>query len=458
MLARVFEYSFLTVLLLASSLYAQELPVSIVVNPHGSTSPVVDDADDPAIWIHPTTPAQSLIIGTDKGTFPNGGLFVWNVDGSLHQRLNINHPNNVDVRYGMQLQSGLVDIAVASLRDDNEIRVYKIDPVARTLEDITTVGGIPVFADPYGVALHKRRADGAMFAVVSSSASANKTIWQLQLADDGTGRVRGTKVREFAPITDLVEGLVADDALGYVYVSEEGVGVHKFYADPDRGNTRLALFATGDGITGEREGIAIYQCGDSTGYLLLSSQGDNHVKVYAREGAPGNPHQHDLLTSIVTNGAIQTDGIDVTSHATSAEFPHGFLISHNSPGRNFQFYAWEDIAQTYLKICSSTVGSIGEPEEIPVGFLLEQNHPNPFNAATSIRYEIIQPGHVTLTVYNLIGQEIRRLVDVSQSQGSHLVQWDGLDDQGHLAPGGVYFYRITFNSGEARRKMVLLHP
>ncbi|MGH7496925.1 MAG: phytase [bacterium] len=458
MLARFFNYSFLTVLLLASSLHAQGLPNEIVVNPHRSTSPVVEDADDPAIWIHPTTPAQSLIIGTDKGNFPNGGLFVWNVDGSLHQRLNINHPNNVDVRYGMQLQSGLMDIAAVSLRDDNEIRVYKIDPVTRTLADLTTAAGIPVFSDPYGIALYKRPADGAIYAVVSSSASAHKTLWQLLLTDDGTSKVRGTRVREFAPITDLVEGLVADDALGFLYVSEEGLGVHKFYADPDRGNTRLALFATDDSITGEREGIAIYQCGDSTGYLLLSSQGDNNVKVYAREGAPGNPHQHNLLTTIVTNGATQTDGLDVTSRATRAEFPYGFLITHNSPGKNFQLYSWENIAQTHLKICSSTVGNIGEPAGIPVGFKLEQNHPNPFIAATNIRYEIIQAGYVTLTVYNLIGQEIRRLVDMPQAQGSHIIQWDGLDTHGRPAPDGVYFYRITFNAGEARRKMVLLHP
>ena len=252
--------------------------------------------------------------------------------------------------------------------------------------------------------------------------------------------------------------LAVDVALVYFYESEDRVGVHKFHADPDRGNERLGLFATQDGITGEREGIAVYQCGDTTGYLLLSCQGDNAVKVYRREGEPGNPHQHTLLTSIVTNGALQTDGLDVTNRPTSAEFPFGFLITHNSPGKNFQLYRWESIAQGYLNICASTAGGIGETEDIPMGFILEQNHPNPFNAATSIRYEIIQPGHVTLTVYNLIGQEIRRLVDVSQAQGSHLAHWDGLDAHGHLAPGGVYFYRITFNAGEARRKMVLLHP
>ena len=458
MLAPILKKLCPAALLLASSLWAQGIPTSIVVNPNGSTSAVIEDADDPAIWIHPSAPAQSIIIGTDKGSFPNGGLFVWNMDGTLLQRVNIDHPNNVDLRYGMPLQGGLVDIAVVTMRDENTIRIYSIDPVTRTLAEITTDGGIPVFSDPYGIGLYKRRTDGAMFAMISRNTNGNNTIWQLQLADDGTGKVRGTRVREFGQITGLVEGLVADDVLGFVYVSEEALGVHKFYADPERGNERLALFATQDGITGDREGMAIYQCGDTTGYLLLSSQGDNSVKVYAREGAPGNPHQHNLLTTIVTNGAVQTDGLDVTSRPTSAEFPFGFLISHNSPGKNFQLFAWEKIAQTYLRICAGTVGNINEPEGMPVGFILEQNYPNPFKATTSIRYEIMNTGYVTLAVYNVIGQEIRRLVDTKQAPGNHSIQWDGLDAHGYTAPEGVYFYRITFNDGEVRRKMVLLHP
>ncbi|MGH7457190.1 MAG: phytase, partial [bacterium] len=111
----VLKHCLTSMLLIAPYVFTQELPPVIEVNPKMSTSAVVGDADDPAIWVHPTDPSKSLIIGTDKGNISEGGLFVWNVDGTRQQRLKIdNNPNNVDVRQGMRLQGGLVDIAVVS--------------------------------------------------------------------------------------------------------------------------------------------------------------------------------------------------------------------------------------------------------------------------------------------------------------------------------------------------------
>jgi hypothetical protein len=290
----------------------------------------------------------------------------------------------------------------------------------------------------------------------------NNKLWQLRLEDDGAGKVRGTKVREVGSFTGRVEGLVADDGLGYLYAAEEELGVHKFYADPAHGDARLALFAIEDGISGEREGMAIYKCNDGTGYLLVSNQGDTTVKVYPREGAPGNPHQHNLITTIKTNGAAETDGLEVTSVRTSANFPYGFLISHNSPGKNFRLYDWDEIAQTYLKKCLGSVGVDDKPVNLPTGFVLEQNYPNPlrrsaFNALTNIGYQIPHGGEVIFTIYNLVGQEIRHFaITLHAVAGRYSVSWDGLDDGGRSAPTGIYFYRMSFDKHVAIRKMVLL--
>ncbi|MGH7454721.1 MAG: hypothetical protein ACRENG_25420, partial [bacterium] len=83
--------------------------------------------------------------------------------------------------------------------------------------------------------------------------------------------------------------------------------------------------------------------------------------------------------------------------------PHGFLISHNSIGRNFRLYAWEDIAQTHLKKCLGSVGVDDKPVNLPTEFA-----------------------------------------------------WDGFDDRGRSAPNGIYYSRMGFDKHVAIRRMVLL--
>ncbi|MCI0552235.1 MAG: phytase, partial [Anaerolineae bacterium] len=404
------------------------------VAPRVSTTAANANADDPAIWIHPNDPSLSLIIGTDKGDSPIGGLFAWNMDGTQHQYFSINHPNNVDIRYGMLLGGVYVDIAAVTMRNDNEIRIFKIDPLTRTLSDITIEGGIPVYSDPYGICLYKRPSDGAMFAFISSARHSNNTLWQVLLEDDGTGKVKGTKIREFATITDVMEGMVADDELGYLYVSEEKIGVHKYYADPELGNDRLALFATGDAIAGDREGLAIYKCPKGKGYILLSSQGNTTVKVYQREGEIGNPHQHELITTISTIGSSATDGLDVTNLPISMTFPHGFLVTHNSDGNNFNLYAWEDFAFDSLRICDNVVITV--PVELAT-----------FSA--EVRGQDVYLRWVTSTESNNLGFEIQRRIAQGDFQKIAFVAGSGTTSQwrnyAHLdrkLEVGSYFYRL----------------
>lgn len=64
------------------------------------------------------------------------------------------------------------------------------------------------------------------------------------------------------------------------------------------------------------------------------------------------------------------------------------------------------------------------------GFRLKQNYPNPFNPTTTIPYSLEKPGHVILSIYNIMGQKIRTLIDNHQSAGSHDVTWNSRDDDG----------------------------
>ena len=93
---------------------------------------------------------------------------------------------------------------------------------------------------------------------------------------------------------------------------------------------------------------------------------------------------------------------------------------------------------------------------IPKAFDLAQNYPNPFNPETNISYGLPEDANVVLKVYNVLGQEIRTLVDGQQSAGFFTVMWDGTNDFGEMVSTGVYIYRITAGQYAASKRMVLV--
>lgn len=93
---------------------------------------------------------------------------------------------------------------------------------------------------------------------------------------------------------------------------------------------------------------------------------------------------------------------------------------------------------------------------VPDRFELMQNYPNPFNPVTTIKYQLPQATHVTVAVYNLLGQKIRTLVDAEQQAGVYAVQWDGRNDAGRPVASGSYLYRIEAGQFKAVKKMTLL--
>jgi hypothetical protein len=105
---------------------------------------------------------------------------------------------------------------------------------------------------------------------------------------------------------------------------------------------------------------------------------------------------------------------------------------------------------------SGGVTSIGYPgNEVPEKYELSQNYPNPFNPTTRIDYSLMSGGHVTLTVYNALGQQVATLVNTEMNAGQHTVDFDASS-----LTSGIYFYRIQVkNNGlqfQAIHKMILM--
>ena len=100
--------------------------------------------------------------------------------------------------------------------------------------------------------------------------------------------------------------------------------------------------------------------------------------------------------------------------------------------------------------------TVTEGETLPESYALHNNFPNPFNPSTTIRYDLPEDGLVTLTVYDMMGREVRRLVNEKQSAGFKMTAWDGLNSAGSQMSAGLYFYRVQAGNFSQTKKMLLL--
>jgi hypothetical protein len=90
------------------------------------------------------------------------------------------------------------------------------------------------------------------------------------------------------------------------------------------------------------------------------------------------------------------------------------------------------------------------------GNSLSQNYPNPFNPTTTINYSIASAGHVDLTIFDVRGAVVRRLVDGARRPNAYHVVWDGTDNNGTRVASGIYFYRLRAPKFSMSKKMLLL--
>lgn len=309
-------------LLLSLTLFAQ-----LDVKPMRETATEPHQTDDPAIWFDKRDPSKSLILGTVKMAAPNGAIAVYRLDGTRLMRIpNVDRPNNIDVAYSVPVGNRTVDIAVATERNRNRLRVFEVIPGVG-LKDLAE---IPVFDQPMGIALYTRPSDKALFAIVSRKSGPSGTyLHQYQLAANGVGRLTGRLVRAFGNYsgTKEIEAVAVDHERGHIYYSDEGAGIRKYHADPAHPDAarQLALFAT-SGWQGDREGIAIH-----AGFIVATDQRPLNSVFHV--------FHRDSLREIGTFrvGADTTDGIDIS--------PNGLFVAMNNSRNNFILADWSAIAR-----------------------------------------------------------------------------------------------------------------
>lgn len=304
-----------------------------------------DAADDPAIWVNKKRPQKSLVIGTNK----QQGLFVYDLKGKEVQHFNTGKLNNVDVRYGVQFGKKVVDIAVATNRDDNSLAIYTIDPnsgklrfsgsVATNLEEIY---GFCMYQNAAGVTYAIPNAKSGEFQQIELSAVVdpnNKKQWLWQ----------GKKVRSFF-VKSQPEGCVADDKNQRLFVGEEDEALWTIGAEPNSGTQVELVLQAGDLLVADVEGVGIYQ-GKDKNYVVVSSQGNNSF-VILDAAAPYKVRgiiRIDLDAAKGIDGVSETDGLEVTHANLGGAFAEGMLVVQDGhkvmpeAPQNFKYVGWEKI-------------------------------------------------------------------------------------------------------------------
>ena len=150
-----------------------------------------------------------------------------------------------------------------------------------------------------------------------------------------------------------------------------------------------------------------------------------------------------VLSDSAWNKIWETDILEDISKLGEYEV---YIISH-SYGPSYSPVEWYIIAQA-IHI------PIGIDDDLPAlvnNYELRQNHPNPFNPVTTIEYSLPRSGEVSLIIFNLLGEEVARLVDGFQPAGEHNTAWNASN-----VSSGIYFYRLGVGNFVETKKMILL--
>jgi hypothetical protein len=130
----------------------------------------------------------------------------------------------------------------------------------------------------------------------------------------------------------------------------------------------------------------------------------------------------------------------------------------------------EDMSYTNASAltASTTGGPVGDPrwqgnlsskednKVLPKDFTLHQNYPNPFNPTTDISFTLNKESEVTLTIFNMLGQQVKELTSGLKPAGNYTLQWNGSDNMGARVSSGIYLYTLNDGSRSHTKKMVLM--
>lgn len=234
--------------------------------------------------------------------------------------------------------------------------------------------------------------------------------------------LRETADRAYAPDNDYGWGLVdAYEAVFYfgLFFSSEPEIVH----DEQNGHlVKTGIFSKHDLVN---DSLALY--------YKIGDNGFSRIELHES----GTPNIYQAWIP------VQAPDTEIKVYFTAKD-QNGDYKTHprQAPDSYFVFQAFDSSMNKY--------------EPLPDNYKLFQNRPNPFNKLTAIEYDVLSPGNVSITVYNIRGQKVKQLTNEFHTQKRHIKFWDGLDEERNRVSSGIYFYRLKTKNSSIVKRMVLL--
>jgi len=290
-----------------------------------------DAADDMCVFENFNNFESSLIISSDK----KYGIIVYDLEGVKLYDYEVGRINNVDILPSRSFQNKY--IVAGTNRTYNSIDIYLFNSKGE-LENLILRKEIPSLKDVYGVTFYRDDFNTYLFI---SDKKGNVEQWSYN-NDEVNSEIKFVRKLKFS---SLVEGLVADESKGKIYIGQERKGIWELNALPSFDSQKKLIFKKSKNFKPDFEGLALKDDGNGEGYLIASVQGSNGYLIIDRKSLDAKMFFR-IIDGDKIDGTTETDGIDVTSIKTS-KFPNGFFIAQDDDNdglnQNFKLVDWNKI-------------------------------------------------------------------------------------------------------------------
>ncbi|MDZ7268978.1 MAG: carbohydrate binding domain-containing protein [candidate division KSB1 bacterium] len=462
--------------------YWDEFHVVPIATPNANLS--FDEAEVPAYWMKLNTDAATVEWATDQVRSPQRSLKISKVGGGGEPawqtranmaKLNWNPvtgtPANVEMEIGGWVKTENVNVnpggasgeiqLLYSFYDKNGALIFGQPvvlnvPQAQPSTDWTEIKNpspvvLPVDAD-------------SLVVTFKFGADATGTVWLddlfLRNAPGAQGWLGdlfnanfGTPEGWFFWKGQMSEGVAGK---GVVSLSRDYAhsGDYSLLVSDDAGNPdEVVLIGNRNSVQGNR----VYQVsawvktvGVNTNVPFDVEQAIFFTVTYHKAGAGWaevRGEDYFVIDQTVTDKDWSLYSFTLTTPAEANRMSIRGRMQHRATGRVY----FDDFA-----VVEGQVTRVQGGRELPAAYALAQNYPNPFNPETRISYALPRDVHVTLAIFNALGQKVRTLVQANQPAGRHEIVWDGRNDDGQSVASGIYFYQLRTADAKLTRRMLLM--